>query len=149
MSENFCVSLYMNLIHTIFNIFRVISDIYGTHKFQDIWRIFTRVKACINRQSECINTYKLCWKMFKTNNGKQWKSKSFLMTVCIKVFKPSLDLTCFSYRTVFGKENEKWISTISLKLLPNLITFGSVVFLLWPFQSGTLSITTLCMVRWL
>ena len=42
-------------IHTIFKTVYSISDINNIDQFQDIWRIFTRVRAYIDRQTDKLN----------------------------------------------------------------------------------------------
>ena len=48
------------------------SDMNNIFKFQDILRIFTRVRTGADgqtdRQTECINTFQLCWKVLKKEN---------------------------------------------------------------------------------
>ena len=39
-------------MYTIFNMVHVMSCMNNAYQFQDIWRIFTRVKACTDRQTE-------------------------------------------------------------------------------------------------
>ena len=52
-------------MYTIFNMVQVILDKNSIYKFQDIWRIFTRVYT--NGQTECINTFHLLCKCWKEN----------------------------------------------------------------------------------
>ena len=44
---------------------RTISDMNSKYKFQEISRIFTRVSVCTDRQTECINTLQILWKVLK------------------------------------------------------------------------------------
>ena len=63
----------VNPTYTIFNKVHAISDMSYIFKFQDIRRIFTRVRARTDRQTdrrtdrqtECINTFQRCWKVLK------------------------------------------------------------------------------------
>ena len=56
-------------IYTIFNPVHAMSDINNIYQFQDIWRIFTRVRAWTDGQTdiqtECMNTFQLFWKVLK------------------------------------------------------------------------------------
>ena len=56
------------------------SDMNKICQYQVIWRIFTRVRACIyeqtGRQTECINTFQLCWEVLKIIN-KNWNRRFF------------------------------------------------------------------------
>ena len=60
--------------YAIFNTVHAMSDINTIYQFQDIRRIFTRVRAWTNgrtdRQTECINTFQLCWKVLLRNKSK-------------------------------------------------------------------------------
>ena len=75
----------VNPTYTIFNTVHAVSDMSNIFKFQDIWRIFTRVRACTDgqtdgqtdRQTECINTFQLYWKMLKKKERKSLKIKYF------------------------------------------------------------------------
>ena len=69
------------------------SDMNSIYQFQDIWRIFTRVIECgqrqthRQRQTECINTFKLCWKVLK--------SEAWVWLARVRYFlKQSLNLIC-------------------------------------------------------
>ena len=41
----------LNSMHTIFNTVHSVSDMNSTYKFQDISRIFTKVRACTDGQT--------------------------------------------------------------------------------------------------
>ena len=53
-------------IYTIFDAAHAVANMINIFKFQGIWRIFMRVRACTDgqtgSQTECINTFQLCWK---------------------------------------------------------------------------------------
>ena len=57
-------------IYTIFNAVHSMSDMNKIFKLQDIWGIFTRVRACTVRWTVCINTFQFCWKLLKSKFGK-------------------------------------------------------------------------------
>ena len=59
--HHFVYSIYIN-----FNTVHAMSDINNIYQFQDISRIFARVRERTDRQTECINTFQLCWKVLKT-----------------------------------------------------------------------------------
>ena len=67
----FLMHHFVCCMYTIFNTVHNMSDINNIHQFQDIWRIFKRVWARTDRQTECINTFQLCWKVLKTEK-KGW-----------------------------------------------------------------------------
>ena len=51
-------------------------------KFQDLLRIFMRLRNYTDRHTECINIFQLCWKMLKSaqtrsNNDEQNPCESF------------------------------------------------------------------------
>ena len=93
-SENFvCLCRRMvNPIYTIFNTVHTILDMSNIFKFQNIWRIFTRIRACTDgqtdrqvdrqtdRQTECINNFQLCWNVLKkellssNKQNKKWET---------------------------------------------------------------------------
>ena len=47
-------------LSTIFNTVHAISDINNMYEFKDILRIFTRIKACTDRETERLNIFQLC-----------------------------------------------------------------------------------------
>ena len=63
-------------MYTIFNTIHAIADVSNIYKLQDIWRLFTRVRTHSDRQTESINTFQLCWKMFKTISDREEKEKN-------------------------------------------------------------------------
>ena len=64
----------MSRIYIFFNTVHSMSDMNNIYQFQNIWRIFTRVRAPTDRktdgqtdrQTECINTFHPCWKVLKS-----------------------------------------------------------------------------------
>ena len=66
-------------IYTIFKTVHAMPDMNNIYQFQDIWRILPRLKSgqwdrktdgntderLSDRQTECINTFQLCWKVLK------------------------------------------------------------------------------------
>ena len=55
----------MKICRIYFNTIHVMSGMNSICKFQDIWKIFTGVRAWIDRQTNSMkNNFQLCWKMF-------------------------------------------------------------------------------------
>ena len=84
----------VSLIHTIFNTVHDVLNTNDTFKFQDIWRKFTRVRACTDRrtdkQTECI--LQLCWKVLK-------KAEVIFLQQSKRVMK-CLSYTIYSFKTL-------------------------------------------------
>ena len=81
-------------MHTIFNTVHAMPDMNNTYQIQDIWRIFMRVRVCpdgqTGRQTKCINTFQLCWKVLKSTRNKImedfWDECYFTMVLCIMIY---------------------------------------------------------------
>ena len=67
---------------------RDMPDMNSIYKFQDIWRIFTRVKARTERQIEPIKTFQLCWKVLKRKKKVlfYWKKPAWEYTFLMKFY---------------------------------------------------------------
>ena len=104
-------------IHTIFNTVHAMSDMNNIYQFHDIWRIFTRVRARTDRQTNRMHKHfstllesvkKGTHKTIKTNHKQYSHIIKFHPTVWDSViFKTS---ECLVHRNL-----HKWISWIFLR----------------------------------
>ena len=60
-----------------------IGDLNNIHKIYGIQIIFIKAITCTDRQTEFINTFKLCWKVFKKWNFDLQNPMIYIST-CIK-----------------------------------------------------------------
>ena len=58
-SESFCGFCRQTIsrMYIIFNAVHAMPDMNNTYQFQDILKIFTRVRSRSDRQTKCINTF--------------------------------------------------------------------------------------------
>ena len=52
-----------------------LASVNNIYPFQDIRKIFLRIKECPDRQTERTNTFQLCWKVLKRKEERKNASK--------------------------------------------------------------------------
>ena len=116
----------VNLMYAIFNLVHAISDMSNIFKFQNVWRIFTRVRACtdgqLERQTECINTFQLCWKVLK-NHYSFW---NWFGLVASKIMIHFFQFTFSNAFTINSKINCKTLTLTTTITTIVILTFAEI-----------------------